>query len=495
MDPAASVRGTIAFGNYFNEGRDGGSPSWMTHDLGDTLQLKSSAWLSDLLKRSAAAFLLLLALLTLLLRGDLPSFLAGLARDIVKDTTSPSSISNRFVLVSLGILSVPCLLGLLPLHVLNGDYIKCGSPVERSSIQYLDVSQKRLVVELCLALLWTAHLGLALKFCISPLRPDTEESATKSKTKRKLIWVCWMVVAIVLSWPAVTFAFFKALPAQNTVKSVIGVNTWQMANYILPVLSAIMNCLVLPQLADALSEPAGIPYEALVTMAYILSVWLAPAAATVVMSEECSQYWRLFWSACQESQQDMSASISIPHHDAELFHLIETKDICEVWRNVRSQGRCARQIVHVGSKLVYRQLAMEASVFPALYVLIWMCSECTKDGHLRIRGLGWPAVTFTTKDYVVQLNLWLGTAVLWGPLIPLVFGPLFLVSLVNIILLRLETHKFGRCIENQKELSLNGMSRGFLKCAALQLLIFLVLFCVDTYTLGRPWEHMLNNLA
>jgi len=487
LEARGKLKGAVVHGNMFSLP----VPEWLPNEM-DPVHFEQPGKLQRVSGILLAGVLVWFLLVALMLQRETWPFL----RDEVLPSwreRRPEVQAHRSLLIWAALMTGLGIIGFLPACYLGSAYTTCGDQLAHLSITYLARSR---ISESTVGALELVHFAMVWRFLRS--LPKNRASGRTSPdwqlwlhmVARKVAgWVGWLMVLAAVAVLPVMYAVVKALPWDNTIKRLIGEPCYLGIYYGAPAASAVLNSLLLPCVAELYSRRTNMRVKRLLTLTHFVCVWIAPMCAVFVMNEECGKGWRSFWLACEGHGFDVEVVVG-----DKTLQVLNTRDICSTptLRRMLSQhnGGCSRDILATLTPLLCQQLAIEAVVFPILYLLTWMASERSESGELQMRRLG-VRTSFTPEEYFIQLDIWAATVVMWGPLVPLMLPLIVLAVSISFVMLRLESRYFGRGLEeddggeaDKKDHAGLHISKVNMKLSAGLLCVFLLFFACETVCFG-----------
>jgi len=431
---------------------------------------------------------------------------------------------------STAVFSIIGVLGLLPVYFMYSNYVQCGDTVDTITLASFQGYSSReeacstmsLVTfsggawaEAFVSLSWVVHLVAASYLLITGKRSRYGRSVAGRIEDRAVrialtlvFWVIWLLILIPFAIPSSLYSMTVSLPSQNWLKDYfqewevwLGLcdkdstneAIWTIFHYGTPFVGAILVALVLPAVATNYCYWTGMEDHILLPFGYALAAWLAPVITTFYFDEECNKGWKRWWSLCGTNSLDVSISTALDAHSNSHHSItvLRTADICDSV-GFRATGSCSRRLIKVITNLQLRQLGLDAVIFPAMFLIIWRLSTL-QDGQLKWLGARF---SYTTSEYFVQFNIWIGTAILWGPLIPPLLPLLLLVTVVVYTMQRLETRFFGRStFEAESEECAHGITKTFGFTSAVCFVLFVLFHMWETGQMCGVLQPAIDRVA
>eukprot|EP00929_Paragymnodinium_shiwhaense_P084109 TRINITY_DN44956_c0_g1_i1.p1 TRINITY_DN44956_c0_g1~~TRINITY_DN44956_c0_g1_i1.p1 ORF type:complete len:1064 (-),score=208.88 TRINITY_DN44956_c0_g1_i1:9-3200(-) len=437
------------------------------------------------------------------------------------EETAVQDVSTRHVLIGQSLLframimalAPLSLFGLLPAYWMGSNYFQEGRWLSHFSIAYMYRAPGPMAI--C-GTFWAIYLFAVVGLHNSLWRPK-EKISKWMLAYRCVAWVGWLAVLMVFGIIPGFYAMIKTLPTDNWLTEYVPFQI-RFSNLVilLPFVNALSYSFFMVAAATHYARWTGLKLARLLASAHVVCMWIVPAVVVALCSEHCAQNWRKFWNVCGtphngfQPSAEFDLSLANPCNIKQT-EILSTELLCKTpsWHDffwVRGgRGGCSRELVEILSPLVLQQTAIEAAGFPLIYLLLWLAAVREEDGTLRAFGC---RVSFTREDYLAQLDIWTGTAVLWGPLVPLVLPILALAVAVNYCMTWIEASIFKSKVREEEdasdgssdedgmamrkiitEFSLSRLvscqtpahiSQDFVKCSLVLLMVYLIVFVYET---------------
>ncbi|CAE7741147.1 GSO1 [Symbiodinium sp. CCMP2592] len=329
---------------------------------------------------------------------------------------------------------------LLPTYLHGARYYECGQPLARSTAAYLDESP---VAELFVILVWSLaalFFSAAIPALPKPGEDVGEPPEGSSQLRRKLAWLFWIVPVTMISLPSILYSVAQALPKDNTL---VADSILKIAHRAAPALIVFSDEVLAARLSLKYAGLSGIKADRLLMALRLCAAWLLPLLAAVALQENCLAGWKLWWPACDaESEMHAAFNWHLPVADISTSILNTTTDMCSADSENFWEGRCSRSVIEGLSPLILQKLLIRIAAQPFAMVLAWRASKLEDERppdeagrHLRL--LGWGPKTSRSLDSMQQhayFTTLLETAIIWGPLVPLVSFSVVAAFLSNAML-------------------------------------------------------------
>ncbi|OLP79113.1 hypothetical protein AK812_SmicGene40637 [Symbiodinium microadriaticum] len=389
----------------------------------------------------------------------------------------------------------------------DGRYYECGQPLARSTAAYLDESR---LAEIFVTLVWslaTLFVSAAISVLPKPGGGVTVPSEGSSQLRRKLAWLLWIVPVTMISLPSILFSVAQALPKDNTL-----VADWilKIAHRTAPFLLEGIDMVLAVQLSIKYAGLSGIKADRLLMALRLCAAWLLPLLVAVALQENCLAGWKLWWPAC-DAESDMNAAFNWEAAPLDGIQAVAplpiqilntTRDMCRAHPESLWDGRCSRSVIEGLSPLILKKLLIRIAVQPFAMVLAWRASKLEDDRPLddlgrHLRLLGWGPRTSKSLNSMQQhasFTTLLETAIVWGPLVPLVSFAVVAAFLSNAMLFEIGL-SFGVRLPTDATNSFAGLSRAYLRFALAASCVFQLWHAFGTGMAGRTMLLLTSTLT
>ena len=224
----------------------------------------------------------------------------------------------------------------------------------------------------------------------------------------------------------------------------------------------------------------------------LCAAWLLPLLAAVALQENCLAGWKMWWQACSP-QSEMHAAFNwhLPVAATKATILNTTTDMCSAHSENLWDGRCSRSVIEGLSPLILKKLLIRIAVQPFAMVLAWRASKLEDERQLdegrHLRLLGWGPKTSRSLSSMQQhayFTTLLETAIIWGPMVPLVSFAVVAAFLSNAMLFEIGLSLRVR-LPTDAANSLAGLSRTYLRFAVATSCVFQLWHAFGTSMAGR----------
>ena len=199
------------------------------------------------------------------------------------------------------------------------------------------------------------------------------------------------------------------------------------------------------------------------------AAWLFPLLAALTFQENCLAGWKTWWTACDpksrlnaEFNWELSRGVTV---------LNTMADMCSADRRNLWEGSCSRSVIQALSPLILRKLLIRITLQPVVVVVAWQASKLEDEpspldeGGRQLRLLGRrTSGSLASMQQHAYFTTLLETAIIWGPLVPLVSLGVVAAFLSSTMLLEIGL-RFGVRLPTDTTNKEAGLSRSFLLLA------------------------------
>ncbi|CAE7453798.1 MIK2 [Symbiodinium sp. CCMP2592] len=473
-----NIVATVVMGNMVGVG-DRTSANWISPpELQDFLYVSSKIWWGNVLVLAGLPVAFLGA--AVIFRQSRQAS-AGSTRVLAPDVHTSSM---RSLQLSLWIAALCALL--LPAYLHGARYYECGQPLAWSTAAYLDESPRTEVFVILIWSLVTLFFSVAIAGLPEP-REDSRGPPAGSWLRRKVAWVLWIVPVTVISLPSILFAVAQALPKDNTL---VANSILQIAHRTAPALVVAIDVLLAARLCKWYAGLSGIRADRLLMSLRLCAAWLLPLLTEVALQENCLAGWKRWWTACDPDSK-MHDSFNWHYWDlSEIEILNTTTGMCSADQQNLWQGRCSRSLIEGLSPLILKKLLIRIVLQPLVMVLTWRASKLEDDpspleGGRQLRLLGRrTSGSLASMQQHAYFNTLLETAIVWGPLVPLVSLGVVAAFLANTMLFEIGL-SFGVRLPTDAANTRAGVSSAYLRLALAMSCAFQLWHAFGTSMAGR----------
>ncbi|CAE7665709.1 MIK2 [Symbiodinium sp. CCMP2592] len=451
------VRATVVMGNMVGIG-DNIAADWVSPtEVQDFLYVSSTIWWGNVL---VLAGLPVAFLVVGVIYRQSRQATAGSTEVLAPDIHASWMQSLRLSLWIAG-LCAP----LLPAYLHGARYYECGQPLAWSTAAYLDESP---LTELFVVLVWSfTTLFFSASVAVLPKpREALRGSPNRSwHVRRQLAWLLWIVPVTMVSLPSILYVVAQALPKDNTL---VPDSVLEMAHHTAPALVVAFDMLLAAPLSIRYGGVSGIPADRLLMALRSCAAWLLPLLAALTLQENCLAGWKTWWTACDPKSR-MNAEFNWALSSGVVV-LNTTTDMCRADRRNLWEGSCSRSVIQALSPLILRKLLIRITLQPLVVVVAWQASKLEDqrtldEGGRQLRLLGRKASgSLASMQQHAYFTTLLETAIIWGPLVPLVSLGVVAAFLSSTMLLEIGL-SFGVQLPTDATNKGAGLSRSFLRLA------------------------------
>ena len=235
---------------------------------------------------------------------------------------------------------------------------------------------------------------------------------------------------------------------------------------------------------------SGIRADRLLMSLRLCAAWLLPLLTEVALQENCLAGWKRWWTAC-DPESKMHDSFNWHFWElSEIEILNTTTGMCSANHQNLWQGRCSRSLIEGLSPLILKKLLIRIAFQPLVMVLAWRASKLEDDpspleGGRQLRLLGRKTSgSLASMQQHAYFNTLLETAIVWGPLVPLVSLGVVAAFLANTILFEIGL-SFGVRPPTDAANTRAGVSRAYLRLALAMSCAFQLWHAFGTSMAGR----------
>lgn len=264
------------------------------------------------------------------------------------------------------------------------------------------------------------------------------------------------------------------------------------------------------QLSIKYAGLSGIKADRLLMALRLCAAWLLPLLVAVALQENCLAGWKLWWPAC-DADSDMNAAFNWEAAPLDGIQAVAplpiqilntTRDMCSAHPESLWDGRCSRSVIEGLLPLILKKLLIRIAVQPFAMVLAWRASKLEDDRPLddlgrHLRLLGWGPRTSKSLNSMQQhayFTTLLETAIVWGPLVPLVSFAVVAAFLSNAMLFETGL-SFGVRLPTDATNSFAGLSRAYLRFALAASCVFQLWHAFGTGMAGRTMLLLTSTLT
>ncbi|CAE7615129.1 RLP19 [Symbiodinium sp. CCMP2456] len=473
------VHATVVMGNMVGVGRNI-TANWVSQtELQDFLYVSSKVWWGNMF---------VLAGLPMAILGTGVIYCQSRQASARSTQVTALNIHASFMQslrLSLWIAALCALL--LPAYLHGARYYECGQPLARSTAAYLDESP---LAELFVILVWSlATLFFSAAISVLPkLGEGVEPPDRPWQLKHRLAWLLWIVPVTMISLPSILYSVAQALPKDNTL---VADSILNLAHRAAPALIVFVDEVLAARLSIKYAGLSGIKADRLLMALRLCAAWLLPLLAAVALQENCLAGWKMWWQTC-DPNSEMHAAFNWWMVGTQASILNTTTDMCSADSENFWEGRCSRSVIEGLSPLILQKLLIRIAVQPFGMVLAWRASKLEDErpldeGGRHLRLLGWGPKTSRSLDSMQQhayFTTLLETAIVWGPLVPLVSFAVVAAFLSNAMLFEIGL-SFGVRLPTNAANRGAALSRSYLRLALATSCVFQLWHAFGTCMAGR----------
>ena len=459
-------KASIVLGNYFEQSEEE-EPGWMPEAETDTVLFRHSSVVNSVYTALGGATAFFLVVL-FTVKGLSLSHLKMLATD--RNDFVISCHKHLFKII-LGC-SIPGFLGLLPTYLSSTGYFECADLELQSSAASLNVMMGSSMIfqpsQVWIALVLLAHLCICGAMLRKLPRPDHAASQSSAKppdgflwklTKKIMAWIGFLCIITLCAAPSIVYSVTNTLPKNNAVRNFVGGAMYTSLHFLAPLLATVANSILLPPIAELYEKRVGLRLSILLMVGRLASTWLIAAIMIIILDVNCAGRWRYFWGECSALRHSAGylgyLDIAWPFPWLQGAALT-TNEMCTMADASRwlGQGRCARAVIAGMGPFLLKKLVIVATLVPCaelvkmqitqlwnnfLYVYI---NEAHPNHVLSLPSPKPVDASVAASKHISQLTTWAELAIIWGPLVPILYIPLGLAVATNLCLYTIATHRF-----------------------------------------------------
>ncbi|CAE7939507.1 GSO1 [Symbiodinium sp. KB8] len=471
------VRATVVMGNMVGVG-DSITANWIIPpEWQDFLYVSSKVWWGNVLVLAGLPLAFLCA--AVIFRQSRQAF-SGNIWVLAPDVHASSMQSLQ---LSLWIAALCALL--LPAYLHGARYYECGQPLARSTAAYLDGSA---ATELFVILVWSL-VTLFFSASITALPEPREEfrgPPAGSWLRHKIAWFLWIVPVTMMSLPSILFSVAQALPKDNML---IADSILQIAHRTAPALVVGIDVLLAGWLSIKYAGLSGIRADRLLMSLRLCAAWLLPLLTAVALQENCLAGWKTWWTTCDPDSR-MHEDFNWHFWEVSDVEILNTTtDMCSANHQNLWEGRCSRSLIEGLSPLILKKLLIRIALQPLVMVLAWRASKLEdpspleESRQLRLLGRKTSGSLASMQQHAYFTTL-LETAIVWGPLVPLVSFGVVAAFLANRVLFETGL-SFGVRLPTDAANTGAGVSKTYLRFALAMSCVFQLWHAFGTSMAGR----------